>query len=481
MWRHSINTVDNGEGENAKMLEQTANQILGSCMTESKSLQGKAMIDRHRDGRYLIILGAAVLILLSSALWLKMDWSMADFKSLYYASKCLDQHTDPYNAANALVLVHADGIDRMAKPTIASTMDVHNPYPPTQFVFTAPLGLFSLRSAGLLWVLLSLACLLLAATAVWKTSAAHAPVLSGALIGFVLANSETVIALGNAAAIATGLCVIAAWCLLSNRYVVFGVIALSLSMMLKPQDSGLVWLFLILAGGAYKKRALQAALAALAFSAPVFLWVTLAAPHWPKELIANIAMYSAQGGINDPGPTSPLWPTAIVSLQTVISLVDNTPRHYDAVAFLFCAALFLPLAIAAFRSKVSPSNAWIGLAAIAAITMLAGYHRRNDTKLLLLCIPACALLLSQDKVRGRLALAVTAAPIFFTGDNPCTMTFMFLHHLRQSHQHLADSLQAPLQVLPAPLSIFVMAVFYVWIFVRRASEVEAQTLTPATV
>jgi hypothetical protein len=438
------------------------------------------MTDRHRDGRYLIILGAAVLILLSSALWLKMDWSMADFKSLYYAAKCLDQHTDPYNAANALVLVHADGIDRMAKPTIASTMDVHNPYPPTQFVFTAPLGLFNLRSAGLLWVLLSLACLMLAATAVWKTSAAHAPVLSGALIGFVLANSETVIALGNAAAIATGLCVVAAWCFLSNRYVMFGVIILSLSMLLKPQDSGLIWLFLILAGGAYRKRALQTALAVLAFSAPVLLWVSLVAPHWPKELIANIAMFGAQGGINDPGPSSPLWPTAIVNLQTIISLVDNTPGHYDAVTFLFCAALFLPLAIATLRSRVSPSNAWIGLAAIAGITMLAGYHRRGDTKLLLICIPACAILLSHNKVRGRLALTVTAAAIFFTGDNPWTMSFMFLNHLQKSHKHLADSLQAPLQVIPAPLSMFVMAIFFVWVYVKQASEAETQALPVVT-
>lgn len=448
-------------------------------MTESKPRLKKSMTDRHKDGRYLIILGAAVFILLSATLWLTMDWSMADFKSLYYAAKSLDRHTDPYDARNALALVHADGIDRADKPTISSTMDVHNPYPPTQFVFTAAFGLLNLRSAGLLWVLLSLACLILASLAVWKASAPYAPVLSGALIGFLLANSETVIALGNAAAIATGLCAIAAWCFLSNRYAVFGVIVLGLSLMLKPQDSGLVWLFLLLAGGTFRKRALQSALAALALSAPVFLWVSLVAPHWPKELIANIAMFGAQGGINDPGPSSPLWPTAIVSLQTVISLVDNTPRHYDAVAFLFCAALFLPLAIATIRSKVSPANAWIGLAAIAGISMLAGYHRRNDTKLLLLCIPACALLLSQEKVRGCLALAVTAAPIFFTGDNPCTISFMLLHHLQMSHKHLADSLQAPILVLPAPLSMFVMAIFYVWIFVKQASEVQAQTLPAA--
>lgn len=449
-------------------------------MTESKPRLKKSMTDRHRDGRYLLILGAAVLVLLSSALWLTMDWSMADFKSLYYAAKCLDRHADPYDARNALALVHADGIDRMDKPTISATMDVHNPYPPTQFVFTAPLGLLNLRSAGFFWVLFSLTCLMLAALTVWKTSAAYAPVLSGALIGFLLANTETVIALGNAAAIATGLCVVAAWCFLSNRCAVFGVIAMGLSLMLKPQDSGLVWLFLVLAGGTYRKRALQAAFAALALSAPVFLWVSLVAPHWPKELIANIAMYGVQGGINDPGPSSPMWPTAIVSLQTVISLVDNTPRHYNAITFLFCAALFLPLAIATLRSKVSTPKAWIGLAAIAGISMLAGYHRRGDTKLLLICIPACALLLFQDKVRGRVALAITAAAIFFTGDNPWTVSFMFLDHLQKSNKHLADSLQAPFQVLPAPLSMFLMATFYVWVFVKQASEAETQTLPTAT-
>jgi hypothetical protein len=234
----------------------------------------------------------------------------------------------------------------------------------------------------------------------------------------MLANSETLVGLGNAAGIAIGLCVIAAWCFLSGRHWVIGVFCLAFSLMLKPQDAAFVLLFFLLAGGIYRKRAVQSVAVAFAFGLPVVLWITSILPLWPKELAANLTFLTARGGICDPGPTSILWPTAMVNLQTVISLFDNDPHLYNLVTYTLCGALLLPWAYTTIRSKLSVQSAWIALAAISAITLLIDYHRRNDTKLLLLSVPACAMLFSQGGRKGRLALALTSASILLYRRHP---------------------------------------------------------------
>jgi hypothetical protein len=290
--------------------------------------------------------------------------------------------------------------------------------------------------------------------------------------------------LGNAAGIAIGLCVIAAWCFLSGRHWVIGVFCLAFSLMLKPQDAAFVLLFFLLAGGIYRKRAVQSVAVAFAFGLPVVLWITSILPLWPKELAANLTFLTARGGICDPGPTSILWPTAMVNLQTVISLFDNDPHLYNLVTYTLCGALLLPWAYTTIRSKLSVQSAWIALAAISAITLLIDYHRRNDTKLLLLSVPACAMLFSQGGRKGRLALALTSAAFFFTGDIPWIIGIEFLKSLQVHHQFLANYLQIPMCVLPAPLSLFAVGIFYVWILIRteaipKAKQVSTLRLYPS--
>jgi hypothetical protein len=282
----------------------------------------------------------------------------------------------------------------------------------------------------------------------------------------MLANSETLVGLGNAAGIAIGLCVVAAWCFLSGRCSVIGVICLAFSLMLKPQDAALVLLFFLLAGGIHRKHAIQSLFVTFAFGLAAVLWITLISPEWPKELAANLTFFSAPGGLSDPGPTSMLWPTAMVNLQTVISLLDNDPNFYNLVTYALCGTILLPWAYVTIRSKPSFQSAWIGLAAASAITLLCVYHRRNDTKLLLLSVPACAILLFQGGRKGRVALALTSAAFFFTGDNPWILGTEFLNRLQVHHKFLAGSLQIPICVLPAPLSLSAVGIFYAWVYIR---------------
>jgi hypothetical protein len=87
-------------------------------------------------------------------------------------------------------------------------------------------------------------------------------------------------------------------------------------------------------------------------------------------------------------------------------------------AILSLRLLLIVWAFVTLRSRPSPRRTWLALAAIAALTMLPVYHRAQDTKLLLLTVPACAMLWAEGGRIGRLALLVTSAGFVLTGDLP---------------------------------------------------------------
>ncbi len=53
--------------------------------------------------------------------------------------------------------------------------------------------------------------------------------------------------------------------------------------------------------------------------------------------------------------------------------------------------------------------------------MLPVYHRPHDAKLLLLTLPACAMLLAEGKLTGRIALLLNSAAIVLTSDLPLAL------------------------------------------------------------
>ena len=62
--------------------------------------------------------------------------------------------------------------------------------------------------------------LILASFLMWDIGAELAPVITGALIGFLLANSELCLVVGNVAGIVVSLCVVAAFlCFIKRRFV----------------------------------------------------------------------------------------------------------------------------------------------------------------------------------------------------------------------------------------------------------------------
>lgn len=397
---------------------------------------------------------------------------MIDFKGVFYDAKCLLQHTDPYNPGEPLqaylemgntVPQSADGLRQVL------AVDV---YLPTTSIFVAPFAMLPWGTAQVLWAVLGIGSLIFAAFLMWDSGASYAPVISCCLICFLLANTEAFFATGNSAAIVVSLCVAAVWCFLKNRFVWVGVLCLAISLAIKPHDAGLVWLYFLLAGGVHRKRALQTLVVTAVLGLATITWVTPIAPHWMQELHTNILLDQLPGKVNNPGPTTlnSRGPGMIIDLQSAISFFRDDPRIYNSVSYLVCGALLLAWVVRTLRVQFSPERAWFALAAVVPLTMLVTYHRPYDAKLLLLAIPACAMLWAERKPIRWLALLVTSAGIVFTADIPLTVLLIFTQNLHLSMEGLFGQMLALVLMRPAPLILLAMGIFYLWIYMRREPE-----------
>ena len=424
------------------------------------------------DGLYLLLLGSAVFLFLGAALESVSPVSMIDFKVVYYSARCLLHHSDPYNQSNVLRTYKAEAGERPLESARDLQVVTQYMYLPTAFSCTLPFAMMPFGPAHLLWLALVAGSLIFASFLVWDLAADYAPVVTGALLCFLLANTELLVIIGNASGIAIGFCVVAVWCFYKKRFAALGVLCLAVGLALKPHDTGLVWLYFLLAGGIYRKRALQALAVFAALSLPVILWLTRVAPQWMRELSSNMAALSVHGGLNDPSPASSgaHGIGMMINLQTVISFFRDDPGFYNPAAYLICGSLLLVWSIKTLRSRVTPEGGWLALAAVAPLSMLPVYHRQCDATLLLLTIPACAMLWAEGGRTARLALAVNAAGFVLIGDLTWAIVLGPLGNLHLILSRQAGEILVAALVFPAPLILLTMAIFYLWVYVRRAQN-----------
>ena len=209
------------------------------------------------DGLMFLLVGAIIFVSLGMFLKGGVPSSLTDFKSYYYSGNCVLQHSDPYVESNLHKVYLEEVGGHPAEPPQARRVVTVLINLPTAFTFVIPISLLPWGPAHQLWLILTAVSLILATLLAWDLGADYAPRITGGLLGIVLATSASGLFTGNAAGIVVGLAVISVWCFLRERFVAMGVLCLATSLVIKPHDAGLVWLYFLLAGGVYRKRAIQ--------------------------------------------------------------------------------------------------------------------------------------------------------------------------------------------------------------------------------
>jgi hypothetical protein len=121
-------------------------------------------------------------------------------------------------------------------------------------------------------------------------------------------------------------------------------------------------------------------------------------------------------------------------------------------------------------SRFTKENAWIALAAIAALSMLPVYHRGYDAKLLLLTVPACSLLWATDARVKWVAGLLTAFALLSTADVPSTILLTIMNSLKIGTASILGKVLTAVLFHPAPMVLLATGVFYLWIYFRRTAE-----------
>jgi ABC-type methionine transport system permease subunit len=77
---------------------------------------------------------------------------------------------------------------------------------------------------------------------------------------------------------------------------------------------------------------------------------------------------------------------------------------------------------------------------------------------------------AEGGLTGWLALLVTSAGIVFTGDIPLTILLILTGNLHISTAGLPGQILTVVLLRPTPLILLLMAIFYLWIYLRREPE-----------
>lgn len=435
----------------------------------------------HADrviGLLLVLLGGFLFVLCGSAMAHRSPDGMCDFDVVYYHDHVLIKGQDPYKEVPATYAeMYLRGF--LDPKSTSATKLPYFPcmYPPTALAITSPFGFLPWRPAHVLWMVLLGSSLILSGVLVWEMAAEYAPILAGALIGAFLANSATVLFEGNAGGLAVGLCIIAVWCFFRERFAVLGVVCLALSLALKPHDSGILCIGLLLLGTSYRKRAIQSMLVSGLLALASVVWVTALSAHWFHEWRSNIQAITAPGAPGDPGPFSAASHVvnSAIDAQAFFSVIWDNPRFYASVTYLLCAALWLTWAIATWRRPPDRAHVLLSIGFLATLSLLPVYHWIHDAKLILLAIPCSCQLLSVSRSLARWGIAITMAALAATADLPRAILTFFVDRVHLPYTTVSGKLFALVFARPAPLCLLATCIFFLYVYVRHAPAAALRT------
>jgi hypothetical protein len=434
------------------------------------------MVGVRWTGLLLLLASLGISALLGISIGRSFDGGSVDLQGIYYATKCMIQHRDPYKLAE-LKAVYELEAKKIPSGSITPSQFVApcNNLPST-FLLMTPLALLTWTEASTLWVVFLLGGLFVASMLTVQAGARYAPNVSVFLACALLMNCEVGIALANAGVIVVSLCTIGAWSLIRDKFAFVGQLCLAIGLSIKPHDVFPVLAYFVLARAARRMHALKALGMATAIGLAATGWTAQVAPHWMQEWHSNVSALSMRGSLNDPGPSAPWGRGAgqVIDLHAAVSVVEDDPRIYDPVTYAVCGGLLLVWAFTALRARCSEAGPWLALASVVPLALLVTYHRPYDAKLLLLTIPACAKLWSEAGRTGKAALGLTAAAIGLTADIPLVVLSKLGANLSTSNASFFERVLTAAVLRPTPLVLLAMAVFYLWVYVRH-SRVDGTT------
>jgi hypothetical protein len=380
-----------------------------------------------------------------------------DFKTVYGSSRCLLKGCDPYDSQQILrVYLEAGGPGDDLRPFLPHEAI----YLPPALAMLVPFAILPWGPAHLLWLAVSTGVFLAGVALMGRLCLPHAPLLSAAVIGFLLLSSTMLMMLAQPAQLTVGLCAIAVWCLLEDRFVGAGIVCFAVALAFKPHVIGWVWLYFLLSAGEHRKQAIRVLLVVIVVSAPGLLWASMtpASSRWLHEIPANLAAMAAPGMTNDPGPLNTSG-NYIADLQSVISVFRDEPAFYNQVAHALGIVLLGLWLVPVFVMRASRERDYFALASIVCISLLPVYHRLYDSCILIMIFPAFALMTSRG-LRSRLwTLAFTLGPL-------AVLTHVWTDFARYN---LAPRIaagaalgawQTVLLVRPVPLGLLILAAYY---------------------
>ncbi len=421
---------------------------------------------RRKAGFLLLFLGCAF-FLLHGVHDEHLAFHSCDFLPVYSGGRCMVAGCDPYNP---VALQKVDKTAGAQQGWFGDILSSENPvYPPTALFLATPLGSMPWRPAHLLWLALTGLSYVIAAWAMWDLCADFAPLLAGALVGAFVATSTLLMMTANPTGLATSLCLIAVWCVLRERLVALGVICLALSLLIKPQMGGFIWLYFLLASPGYRRFALKALAVIVAIAVPAVVWVSVmpASHHWLAELSNQVVRSLRPGGSSDPGIRN-RTSYSFMNLQAIFSLIRDKPAVYDLESYAIFGPILLAWMLVTGKSKPSRAQTYLGLATGAALTLLPVYHRLYDVRLWLLMFPAAILLWARRGRRGWLALSCM---VLATGIavNP-------LLHLMQVHRLTFYDGPLWLQLAGRPYAFLALAItgIFLWMDVLEVRKAQPE-------
>jgi hypothetical protein len=334
--------------------------------------------------------------------------SSNDFVPVYTGARCLLHGCNPYDTSQLEQQFFQAGGHPVELPSWEIDVPV---YPPSTFLVLSPLALLRFPVARVLWFLLNGCLFVTSAGLMLSICPRQHRWLATTLVSFVVVTAGILLVLGQPAVFAISLVVIGSYLFLRGRHLPLGALLFLLSLAVKPQIGGLIVLYFLAQRIHWRHAAVALAGAGLLLlSASLLLERHPRSAGWASTLRANLSATLSPGGSADPRPENQ-QAIGDVNLQPLTSIFFAGAGRFNAAAYAVFLALLVAGMAAVWRANRAPEIHFVALGALSILSLTPVYHRFYDTRLLLLSVPAVAIVFQRRRVLGALIAVLTVLAI----------------------------------------------------------------------